>query len=50
MTELHTDASVEGYGAILLQKESEGNAFHPFIIRAIKLLPWSGEYRSLYKL
>lgn len=29
ITELHIDASKEGYGAVLLQKDSEDEAFHP---------------------
>lgn len=29
VTELHTDASIEGYGTIFLQKNDEDGAFHP---------------------
>ena len=28
-TEVHTDASIDGYGAILLHKLSDNNKFHP---------------------
>ncbi|KZC09619.1 hypothetical protein WN55_01194 [Dufourea novaeangliae] len=39
-TELHTDASMHGYGAILLQKNSESDLFHPIynISRAVPRL------------
>lgn len=39
-TELHTDASIYGYGAILLQKDNEDQHFHPFIAQPEKLHQW----------
>lgn len=35
-TELHTDASILGYGAILLQRDSGSDKFYPIITLAVK--------------
>lgn len=44
-TELHTDASKFGYGAILLQKDSD-NAFHPIYYASSKTIPAEKKYTS----
>lgn len=45
-TELHTDASVDGYGAILLQKSDEDGAFHPIHYSSGKTSPAERRYTS----
>lgn len=45
-TELHTDASKDGYGAILLQKCPEDNAFHPVYYMSRKTTPTERNYHS----
>lgn len=46
MTELHTDTSIEGYGAILLQKDNEDNTFHPVYYSSGKTTPAERRYTS----
>jgi len=48
-TELHTDASIDGYGAILLQKSDEDGALHPIYYSSGKTSPAERRYTS-YKL
>lgn len=36
-TELHTDASIEGYGAVLMQRSLEDNLMHPIYYISKKL-------------
>jgi len=38
-TELHTDASMHGFGAILLQKDEVDNAWHPVYYSSHKTIP-----------
>ncbi|XP_025997281.2 uncharacterized protein LOC113005666 [Solenopsis invicta] len=45
-TELHTDASIDGYGAILLQKSDEDGAFHPVYYSSSKTSPAERRYTS----
>lgn len=45
-TELHTDASKFGYGAILLQKDHSDNAFHPVYYASEKTTPAEEKYSS----
>lgn len=45
-TELHTDASALGYGAILLQKNSEDGFFHPVYYASGKTTPAEAKYTS----
>lgn len=45
-TELHTDASMDGYGAILLQKSGEDGAFHPTYYLSGKTSPAERRYTS----
>lgn len=45
-TELHTDASIDGYGAILLQKNNEDGAFHPIYYSSGKTTPAERRYTS----
>jgi len=45
-TELHTDASKYGYGAILLQRDSEDNALHPVYFSSGKTTPAEEKYSS----
>lgn len=45
-TQLHTDASKYGYGAILLQKNDEDNQFHPVYLMSLKTTPAEEKYHS----
>lgn len=45
-TELHTDASVFGYGAILLQRDSVDRAFHPIYYASGKTSTTEQKYSS----
>ncbi|GAB1860148.1 RNA-directed DNA polymerase [Camponotus japonicus] len=45
-TELHTDASALGYGAILLQRSSEDRNFHPVYYSSGKTTPAESKYAS----
>lgn len=45
-TELHTDASIEGYGAKLFQKNSEDDTFHPIYYSSSKTTPAEQRYTS----
>lgn len=45
-TELHTDASKWGYGAVLLQKNSEDSMFHPVQYMSRKTKPCEEKYPS----
>ena len=46
---LHTDASALGFGAILLQRDSEDGMFHPIYFASGKTTPAEAKYDS-YKL
>jgi len=48
-TELHTDASALGFGAILLQRDSEDCLFHPVYYASGRTTPTEAKYDS-YKL
>ena len=45
-TELHTDASQDGYGAILLQRQSEDNRLHPVHYMSRRTTPAERKYHS----
>lgn len=45
-TELHTDASKFGFGAILLQRDSEDRKFHPVYYYSKKTTPTQEKYNS----
>jgi len=45
-TELHTDACMEGLGAILMQKRSEDGSFHPIYYASWKAIPAEEKYTS----
>lgn len=45
-TELHTDASIHGYGAILLQKNNEDQLLHPVYYASGKTTPAEEKYSS----
>jgi Reverse transcriptase (RNA-dependent DNA polymerase). len=45
-TELHTDASKHGFGAILMQKNSDDNKFHPVFYASGKTTPAEEKYIS----
>jgi len=45
-TELHTDASALGYGAMLLQKSGEDNLFHPIYYSSGKTTSAEAKYAS----
>jgi len=45
-TELHTDASIDGYGAILMQKSDKDGAFHPIYYSSGKTSPAERRYTS----
>lgn len=45
-TELHTDASLEGYGAILMQKSPNDNKFHPTYFMSRKTTDAEKKYSS----
>ncbi|XP_011858346.1 PREDICTED: uncharacterized protein LOC105555908, partial [Vollenhovia emeryi] len=45
-TELHTDASMHGYGAILLQRNSDDDAMHPIYYASGKTTPAEEKYPS----
>ncbi|XP_043498670.1 uncharacterized protein LOC122521973 [Polistes fuscatus] len=45
-TQLHTDASMHGYGAILLQKSEKDNAWHPIFYASGKTTPAEKKYTS----
>ena len=45
-TELHADASMEGYGAILLQKSPDDNKFHPIYYMSRKTTDAEKKYSS----
>lgn len=44
--ELHADASIEGYGAILMQRTAEDNDFHPVYYYSRKTTPAEKKYIS----
>lgn len=45
-TELHTDASVRGYGAVLLQRGGDDGAFHPVYYASGRTTPAEERYTS----
>lgn len=45
-TELHTDASMYGFGAILLQRDSDDNKFYPVYFASGKTTPAESRYSS----
>lgn len=45
-TELHTDASADGYGAVLLQKRDGEDVFHPVYFLSKKTKPAESKYHS----
>ena len=45
-TELHTDASAEGFAAILLQKSEENNELHPVYYSGQKTIDVRSKYHS----
>lgn len=45
-TEVHTDASIYGLGAILMQKDSEDGMFHPIYYASWKTTPSEQKYTS----
>ncbi|XP_011684299.1 PREDICTED: uncharacterized protein LOC105447791 [Wasmannia auropunctata] len=45
-TELHTDASMHGYGAILLQRDNEDQLLHPVYYASGKTTPAEEKYTS----
>jgi hypothetical protein len=45
-TELHTDASIHGYGAILLQRNVEDQFYHPVYYSSGKTTPAEAKYTS----
>lgn len=45
-TELHIDASALGFGAILLQRDSENRMFHPVYYASGKTTPAEAKYDS----
>lgn len=45
-TELHTDASIHGYGAILLQRDKEDDALHPVYYASGKTTELEEKYTS----
>lgn len=45
-TQLHTDASSSGFGAVLLQKNSEDSKFHPVYYMSQKTTPAEEKYHS----
>ncbi|KAK9730631.1 Reverse transcriptase (RNA-dependent DNA polymerase) [Popillia japonica] len=45
-TEVHTDASQEGYGAVLMQKSREDNRIHPVYYMSKKTTPVERKYCS----
>lgn len=46
-TQLHTDASKEGYGAVLLQKYCDDEQFHPVVYLSFKTTKCEKNYSSL---
>lgn len=46
ITELHTDASLEGYDGILFQKKSDENDFHPVYYWSSKTSDAEKKYHS----
>lgn len=47
-TELHTDASIDGYGAVILQRSPKNNEFHPVHYMSKKTTPAERKYHSYY--
>lgn len=45
-TELHTDASSHGFGAVLVQKQPSDNKFHPIAFFSKKTTPQESKYHS----
>ena len=45
-TQMHTEVCSVGYGAIVLQRDSEDNAFHPVYYSSEKTLPAEEKYTS----
>lgn len=47
-TELHTDASAKGFGAVLLQRDPDDNQMHPVHFMSKKTSPTEEKYHSYY--
>jgi len=45
-TEVHTDASIDGFGAVLLQKSADDGQFHPVYFMSRKTTDAQRKYSS----